>query len=82
MRRHAGAYRTGSSRGKIEAKERRAAQIDARGLWPIAFGIVLTGIPGELAEVTAIGIAAMVTAVGGTFYLGWRVIRTWREDRA
>ena len=46
----------------LEAKDRRAAQIDARGLWPIGFGIVLTGIPAELAHFYAVGI--VIAALG------------------
>ena len=55
----------------VREKDRRAAQIDARGLWPIGFGILLTGIPAELAHFAAVGIAVAVIAVVITLSLAW-----------
>ena len=55
--------------GRLEAKERRAAQVDARGIWPIGFGIVLTGLPGELAEVAWVGWLFVAAGIALTFWM-------------
>lgn len=58
---------------RVEQRARRSARVDARGLWPVWFGILLTGIPGEMAAVPAVGWTALAVAVGVTGWLGWRV---------
>jgi hypothetical protein len=55
----------------LAAKDRLAAQIDARGLWPIGFGILLTGIPAELAYHPVLGIAVTALGVILTVTLAW-----------
>jgi hypothetical protein len=60
---------------QLETRERQAAQIDARGLWPVGFGIILTGIPGQLAEAPAAGWTVVGLAVLTTVMLGLGAIR-------
>lgn len=58
------------------AEQRQAARADARGLWPVGLGIVMTGIPDELAALTPLG---WLFAVGGPLFAigmaGW----VWRQ---
>ena len=58
------------------AEQRLAARADARGLWPVGLGIVMTGIPDELAAFTPLG---WLFAVGGPLFAigmaGW----VWRQ---
>jgi hypothetical protein len=65
----------------FEARDRRAAQVDARGLWPIGFGILLTGIPAELAYIHALGVAVITAAAAVTAWLGIDGIRSRKADR-
>jgi hypothetical protein len=62
---------------RLDASEQRAARVDARGIWPIGLGILLSGIPGELADVRALGIVVMVLAVAVTLNATFRV---WRDN--
>jgi hypothetical protein len=50
-------------RERIEAQERWQAQVDARGVLMIGCGIVLTGIPDELAVVALLGWAAILSVL-------------------
>ena len=57
-------------RSEILGERSRASYVDARGLLPVALGIVLTGLADELAEVPALGwlvVAAAATSVGCIF---------------
>ena len=67
---------------ELAQKDRRAAQIDARGLWPIGFGILLTGIPAELAYIHVLGIAVTAAAVVLTVTLAWAGVSSRRDDAA
>jgi hypothetical protein len=67
---------------QIEAAERRAARVDARGIWPIGFGIVLTGIPGELADIRALGIIVVIIVVAVTAAMIRSVIADVRRKSA
>jgi hypothetical protein len=64
---------------RVEATEQRAARVDARGLWPVFFGIVLTGLSTELASAAepigwlVVTFAAAVTA--------WTGLLVWRDRR-
>jgi hypothetical protein len=49
--------------GRLDAEQRRAARVDARGIWLIGAGIVLTGIPAELAGVPVVGWLVAAAAV-------------------
>jgi hypothetical protein len=57
----------------LEARERRAARVDAHGLAPITAGIVLTSIPGELADVAVIGWASIIAGFAVTLWAGLAV---------
>jgi hypothetical protein len=60
--------------GRLEAGERRAARVDAHGIWPIGAGIVLTGIPDELAAVDVLGLLSIAAAVAVTLWAGRAVM--------
>lgn len=64
--------------GRLEAREQRAARVDAHGIWPIGAGIVLTGIPGELAAPVVLGWLFMAAGIGVTIHAACAV----RSDRA
>jgi hypothetical protein len=57
----------------FEARERRAARVDARGIWVIGCGIVLTGIPDELAAQPVVGGVVTGAAIGLTIWMGLAV---------
>lgn len=67
---------------QIQAAEHRAARVDARGIWPIGFGILLTGIPGELAAVRAVGIIVVILALTVTVAMIVSVRIDTRKQRA
>ncbi len=54
--------------GRIEARERRAARVDAHGIWPIGAGIFLTGLPDELAAVAVLGWLSIAAGIALTFW--------------
>jgi hypothetical protein len=56
--------------GRLETRERRAARVDAHGIWPIGAGIVLTGIPDELAAVPVLGLLSIAAGIAVTFWAG------------
>jgi hypothetical protein len=60
-------------RQRLEARERRAARVDARGLFPIALSIVMTGIPVDLAHISWLGWIFVLGAPAATFWIGLRV---------
>jgi cation transport ATPase len=67
--------------GRLEARERRAARVDAHCIWPIAVGIVLTGLPGELAAVAVLGWLSIAASIAVTFWAG-RAVMTDQAIRA
>jgi hypothetical protein len=62
-------------RRRMEVAERRAAQANARGILLLGAGLVLTGIPQELAEFEVIGWTSVALAVVGTFWVLSAVLR-------
>jgi hypothetical protein len=63
----------------LRGERTQASQVDARGFGPIALGIVLTGIPDELAGVTPGGwLGWLVVAVSGYWIV--RVSPQWLRD--
>ncbi len=66
---------------RFDATEKRTVQVDARGLWPVGFGIVLTGIPSELASWGVVGWLVVGTAVGWTLRAAWQVFSERRGGR-
>lgn len=60
----------------IEAERRRSSRVDARGLAPIAFSIILAGIPDELAAVSVLGWCVLGVAITVTLL----VARSWWPD--
>jgi hypothetical protein len=47
----------------LDAERSQASRVDARGLGPIALGVILTSLPDELATVRAVGVLAIVVAI-------------------
>lgn len=79
---------------RIDVSERQAERVDARAVVLIAAGVVLTGIPGELADWHPLGIASVagqrrpgwadpaVAVVGAmTIWRIWTAISDFRELR-
>jgi len=65
--------------GAIEAQHRQSSRVDSRGIWPIGLGILLTGIPDELASVPLqLGLAIAAVAVLVTLVA---IIRWWPDFR-
>jgi hypothetical protein len=52
---------------ELRGERSQASRVDARGLGPIALGIVLTGIPDELATVPWVGYLAIAVSVIWTY---------------
>jgi hypothetical protein len=61
---------------EINGERSRASHVDARGFGPIALGVILTGIPDELAKILAVG--AIVTAIAVSWTVG--AIPGWWRD--
>jgi hypothetical protein len=58
---------------ELSGERRQASHVDARGLLPVGLGIVLTGLPDELAKVPALGglvVAAAAISIACVFR-GW-----------
>lgn len=63
----------------LRGERTQASQVDARGFGPIAFGIVLTGIPDELAGVTPGGwLGWLIVVISGCWIA--RVSPQWLRD--
>ena len=45
-------------RSEMSGERSQASHVDARGLLPVALGIIMTGLPDELAKVPAVGMAS------------------------
>jgi hypothetical protein len=61
---------------ELSGERSQASHVDARGLLPVALGIILTGIPDELARVPVLGwlvVAAAATSIA-------RISRPWLRD--
>jgi hypothetical protein len=71
---------------EMRGERSQASHVDARGLGPVALGIVLTGVPNELAKVPVVGVTFIAIAVGWTAYMvpGWKrdFTRALKESRA
>jgi hypothetical protein len=65
---------------RFEAQERRTARVDARGIWVISSGIVLTGIPDELAAQPFVGSVVAAAAIGLTIWMGLAVRADFRAS--
>lgn len=61
------------------AEHRQAARADARGLWPVGLGIVMTGIPDELAAFAPLG---WLFAVGGPLFAMGMAWWVWSQRHA
>ena len=59
----------------LAAKERQETRVDGRGLLLVAAGILLTGIPDELAHYAALGLTITVLAACLTAVIIRAVIR-------
>jgi hypothetical protein len=62
-------------RAALLERERAQVRVDARGVWPIVLGVILTGAPDDLAG-TWLGGALVVIAVPLT---AWMAIEVWRD---
>ena len=63
---------------RIEETENRTAQADARGIWVVAAGIVIAGVPGELAAWPLLGVALTGASVVVAVRVGVLVARSVR----
>ena len=61
---------------ELRGERSQVSRVDARGLGPIALGIVLTGLPDELATVAGVGYAAIGVSVLWTFL----ALPSWLRD--
>ena len=48
---------------ELRGERSQASRVDARGLAPIALGVILTGVPDELATIAVVGWLAVAVAV-------------------
>lgn len=65
--------------GAMAAQHRQSSRVDSRGIWPIGLGILLTGIPDELASAPLpLGLAIAAVAVLVTLVA---IIRWWPDFR-
>ena len=71
---------------EMRGERSQASHVDARGLLPVALGIVLTAVPDELAKIPAVGVTAIAIAVvcTGCMIPGWKrdFTRALKENRA
>jgi hypothetical protein len=63
---------------EVRGERSRSSRVDARGFGPIALGIILTGLPGELAAVPDGWPGCVIVAVAVLWIV--RVSPRWRED--
>ena len=63
-------------RSEMSGERSQASHVDARGLLPVALGIILTGLPDELAKVPVLG--WLVVAAAATSIV--RISRPWLRD--
>ena len=71
--------------GELRSQRTQSSRVDARGLGPIALGIILTGLPDELASVEPLGwlIAAVAIIWTVTVFPSWqRDYKQAAEDRS
>lgn len=62
--------------GKLRSQRTQSSRVDARGLGPIALGIILTGLPGELANIQPLGWLIAAVAIIWTV----KVFPSWGRD--
>lgn len=63
---------------ELRGERIQASHVNARGLGPVALGIILTGLPGELATIAPIGWLAIVVA---SLWTGLATPSWWRDYR-
>jgi len=63
---------------QIKADKDQAARADARGIWVVVAGIVLTAFPAGLATWAPLGIAAIIAGYGWAAWVGYLISR---DDR-
>jgi hypothetical protein len=71
--------------GEFRSQRTQSSRVDARGLGPIALGIILTGLPDELARMEPLGWLIAAVAIIWTFMVfpsWWRDYKRAMEDRA
>ena len=71
--------------GEFRGQQAQPSHVDARGLGPIALGIILTGLADELASVDPLGWLIAAVAIIWTFMVfpsWWRDYKQATEDRA
>jgi hypothetical protein len=61
---------------ELSGERSQASHVDARGLLPVAFGVILTGLPDELAKVPALGWLVVAAAASSIAYIS----RGWLRD--
>jgi hypothetical protein len=66
----------------LRGERNQASRVDARGLGPIALGIILTGLPDELAAVAAVGWLAITGAILWTVAVSPSWLRDYRRALA
>ena len=63
-------------RSEMSGERSQASHVDARGLRPVALGVILTGLPDELAKVQAVGRLVVAAAATSISYIS----RPWLRD--
>jgi hypothetical protein len=63
---------------RIREMESRAAQADARGVWIVAAGVVLAGVPDGLAAWPLLGLTVTAVAIAAAVRVGFLVARSAR----
>ena len=64
-------------RDDLAERDKRDDRLDAEGLPLVALGILMTGLPDGLAEITAVGIAFICIAVVLSVHALFVVVGTW-----
>ncbi len=64
---------------ELRGERSQASRVDARGLGPIALGIILTGLPDELAAAAPVGWLAVAMALVWTAVVSPSWLRDYRQ---
>ena len=64
---------------ELRGERSQASRVDARGLGPIALGIILTGLPDELAAAVPVGWLAVAVAIIWTAVVSPSWLRDYRQ---